>query len=286
MRSMWMLVAAFMFACMGVLVKLSAPLFSSTELVFYRSLFGVWVTYMIIRHYQFSVWTPHWKIHCSRGISGLISLLMFFYCLTQLPLATAISLNYTWPLFVALFSTLILKEPIHWPLIGAILLGFVGAILLLRPALPDDNWIANLSGVASGLFAAIAYINVKQLGNLGESEWHVVFYFTLISTLLTGTWLFFTTTNPITGDGFLLLLSIGISATLAQLAMTRAYHQGTTLIVTSLGYSTVLFACIWGILLWDEVLSPVAWVGMGLIILGGSLTGVLGFKGTPAILQK
>lgn len=278
MRSMWMLAAAFMFACMSVLVKLGAAYFSSTELVFYRSLFGVWMTYWIIRYYRLPVRTPHWRIHCWRGITGLVSLLMFFYCLTQLPLATAISLNYTWPLFVALFSTLILKEHIHWPLIWTILLGFAGIILLLRPTLPEDQWVAGLMGMASGFFAAIAYINVKQLGNLGESEWHVVFYFTLISTLITGVWLLFTTFSPVTGYGLLLLLGTGMTATLAQLAMTRAYHKGTTLIVTSLGYSTVFFASLWGILLWNEILSPVAWLGMGLIILGGSLSGVLSFR--------
>jgi drug/metabolite transporter (DMT)-like permease len=283
---MWMLVAAFMFACMGVLVKLSAMYFSSTELVFYRSLFGVGMTYIVIRYYRLPVRTQYWRMHCWRGITGLVSLLMFFYCLTELPLATAISLNYTWPLFVALFSTLILKERIHWPLIWAILLGFIGVILLLRPALPDDHWIASIMGMASGFFAAIAYINVKQLGNLGESEWHVVFYFTLISTLVTGVWLSFTVFSPITWHGLLLLLSIGMTATFAQLAMTRAYHQGITLIVTALGYSTVLFASLWGMLLWNEVLSLIAWLGMGLIILGGSLSGVLSFKRASAAAQK
>lgn len=286
MRSLWMLVAAFMFACMGVLVKLGAAHFSSTELVFYRSLFGVWMTYLIIRYYRLSVRTPHWRIHCWRGITGLVSLLMFFYCLTQLPLATAISLNYTWPLFVALFSTLILKEHIQWPLICTILLGFIGIILLLRPTLPEDQWVAGLMGMASGFFAAIAYINVKQLGSLGESEWHVVFYFTLISTLITGVWLLFTTFSPITWHGLVLLLGTGMTATLAQLAMTRAYHKGATLLVTSLGYSTVLFASLWSILLWNEVLSPVAWLGMGLIILGGSLSGILSFKLPVTLPQK
>ncbi len=286
MRSLWMLVAAFMFACMGVLVKLGAAYFSSTELVFYRSLFGVWMTYLILRYYRLPVRTPHWRIHCWRGISGLVSLLMFFYCLTQLPLATAISLNYTWPLFVALFSTLILKEHIHWPLICTIFLGFAGVILLMRPTLPEDHWVAGLMGMASGFFAAIAYVNVKQLGNLGETEWLVVFYFTLISTLVTGVWLLFTTFNPITWHGLLLLLGTGLTATLAQLAMTRAYHKGITLVVTSLGYSTVLFASLWGILLWNELLSPIAWLGMGLIILGGSLSGFLSVKLTPAVAQK
>lgn len=288
MRSMWMLVAAFLFASMGVLVKLGATHFSSTELVFYRSLFGVWITYLILRYYRLPVRTVHWRMHCWRGITGLISLMMFFYCLTQLPLATAISLNYTWPLFVTLFSTLILKEHIHWPLICAIALGFAGVLLLLHPALPEDHWIASTMGVASGFFAAIAYINVKQLGNLGESEWHVVFYFTLISTLISGVLLLFTTFSPITWQGLLLLLSIGMTATLAQLAMTRAYHQGVTLVVTALGYTTILFSSLWGIVLWNEVLSPLAWLGVGLIILGGSLSGVLSFKliSTTTTTQK
>jgi len=78
MGSLWMLLAAFLFACMSVLVKFGAMHFSSTELVFYRSLFGVWATYAIIRSHGFSVMTPHWRIHCWRGITGLISLLMFF----------------------------------------------------------------------------------------------------------------------------------------------------------------------------------------------------------------
>jgi len=70
------------------------------------------------------------------------------------------------------------------------------------------------------------------------------------------------------------------------LAMTRAYHRGVTLVVTSLGYSNVLFASLWGILLWNEVLPPLAWVGMGLIILGGSLSGIMSFKSTTAVAQK
>lgn len=84
-------------------------------------------------------------------------------------------------------------------------------------------------------FAAIAYMNVRQLGNLGESEWRVVLYFTVISTVVTGVWLLFTTFNPVTQQNMHLLIGIGITATLAQLAMTRAYRTGTTLVVSALG---------------------------------------------------
>lgn len=287
MRSLWMLVAGFMFACMGVFVKLGAQYFSSTELVFYRSLLGVWITFWVIRYQRLPIITPHWKIHCWRGVSGLVSLLLFFYCLTRLPLATAISLNYTWPLFVALFSTIILKEKIHKPLIGSILVGFVGVILLLQPDLTEQTLpMVNVMGVASGFFAGIAYINVKQLGLLGESEWRVVFYFTLISTFVTGIWLLFTNMNPITEQGLLLLLGMGITATLAQLAMTRAYHTGVTLVVTALGYSTVLFSSLLGVWYWNEALSPLAWAGILLIVLGGSASGILSLRQVLVIPRK
>lgn len=287
MRSLWMLVAGFMFACMGVFVKLGAQYFSSTELVFYRSLLGVWITFGVIRYQRLPIITPHWKIHCWRGVSGLVSLLLFFYCLTRLPLAAAISLNYTWPLFVALFSTLILKEQIHWMLIGSILIGFVGVILLLQPDLTEQAVpMVNVMGVASGFFAGIAYINVKQLGLLGESEWRVVFYFTLISTLVTGIWLLFTHMNPVTEQGLMVLLGMGVTATLAQLAMTRAYHTGVTLVVTALGYSTVLFSSLLGVWYWNEALSSIAWSGIVLIGLGGAASGILSLKQALVVSQK
>lgn len=286
MRSLWMLVAAFLFACMGVLVKLGAEHFSTAEMVFYRSLMGVAITWLAVRHYRLTLRTNHWKTHCSRGLTGLGSLLMFFYCITELPLATAISLNYTWPLFMAMFSTLILKEKLHWPMVLALVVGFVGVIFLLRPTLHNDQWEAALLGLISGFFTAIAYMNVKQLGNLGESEWRVVFYFTVISTVVTGIWLLFTTFNPVTQQNLHLLIGIGITATLAQLAMTRAYHTGTTLVVSALGYSTVLFASIWGISIWNEILPPVAWLGMVLIILGGAISGILNYRMLIAVVRK
>ena len=286
MRSFWMLVAAFLFACMGVLVKLGAEHFSTVEMVFYRSLMGVAITWLAVCHYRLTLRTRHWKTHCSRGLTGLGSLLMFFYCITELPLATAISLNYTWPLFMAMFSTLILKERLHWSMAAALVVGFVGVIFLLRPTLHNDQWMTALLGLISGFFAAIAYMNVKQLGNLGESEWRVVFYFTVISTVVTGVWLLFTTFNPVTQQNMHLLIGIGVTATLAQLAMTRAYHTGTTLVVSALGYSTVLFAGIWGILIWNEILPPVAWLGMVLIILGGAMSGILSYRMLAAVARK
>ena len=272
MRALWMLVAGFLFGCMGMLVKLGAEYFSSIEMVFYRSLFGLVAVYALIRIQRLPLLTMHWKSHCWRGFSGLGALLMFFFCITQLPLATAVTLNYTSPLFLALFATVFLKERFHWPLVVAVMLGFVGVILLLRPILQEDQWRAGLIGLFSGFLSGIAYLNVKKLGNLGESDWQVVFYFSLICVMVTGAWMLLDTFHAVTLDNVLLLLGIGITATFAQLALTRAYRTGRTLVVGALAYSTVIFSSLWGILIWNDVLPPSAWLGMGLIVAGGLLS--------------
>lgn len=267
-----MLVSGFLFACMGVLVKLSAVYFSSIELVFYRSIIGFLIICVIVSVRHLPLSTLYWKNHCWRGLSGLGSVLMFFYCITQLPLATAVTFNYTSPLFLTLLTTVILKDHFQWLLAVAVVLGFAGVVLLLRPSLQEDQWSGGLIGLASGFFAAIAYLNIRHLGNLGEPDWRVVFYFTLISTIITSIWMLFNTFHPITPVNFLLLLGIGITATLAQLALTRAYHTGKILVVGALAYSTVVFASLWGILIWGELLSLTSWLGIGLIVAGGLLS--------------
>lgn len=261
-----------MFACMGLFVKLGAAHFTSTELVFYRSLFGLVVTFLVLTTCRMPLATVHWRIHCWRGLFGLGGLLLFFYCLTQLPLATAISLNNTWPLFLIILATLILKEHLHWPLACAVILGFTGVLLLLQPTFNESQLFAGLLGVISGFLASIAHFNVKQLGRLGESDWLVVFYFTLISTIITGIWLTLTQFSTITPHNLVLLIGVGLTATLAQLALTRAYRMGKTMVIGALAYSTVLFSGLWDVYFWEEVLPISAWAGMGLIVLGGILS--------------
>jgi len=283
MRSLWMLIAGLLFSCMGVLVKLGSVYFSSTELVFYRSIIGFLIISVIIGIKRLPISTLHWKNHCWRGLSGLCSLLMFFYCITKLPLATAVTLSYTSPLFLTLFTTIMLKEHFHWQLAVAVIIGFAGVVLLLHPSIQEEQWTAGLIGLASGFLAAVAYLNIKFLGNLGEPDWRVVFSFTLISTVITSILMIFDTFHPITPFNFLLLMGIGITATLAQFALTRAYRTGRVLVVGALAYSTVLFACAWGILIWDEVLSLLSLTGIGFIIAGG----LLGLKtSVPKIIKS
>jgi uncharacterized membrane protein len=172
MKSSWMLVAAALFALMSVLVKHASATFSPAELVFYRSAFGLLAIWGVIavsqRRLLAPLATPHFRAHFWRGLSGFAALVLFFYALSRLPLATAVTLNYTAPLFLAALSAWWLREHHGRGVVGAVLLGFVGIVLLLRPQVEGQAWLPALAGLASGMLAAVAYVNVKNLGRLGD----------------------------------------------------------------------------------------------------------------------
>jgi len=268
-----MLVAAALFALMSVLVKHASATFSPAELVFYRSAFGLVAIWVVIavshRGLLVPLATPHFKAHFWRGLSGFAALVLFFYALSRLPLATAVTLNYTAPLFLAALSSWWLHEYHGRGLNGAVLLGFVGIVLLLRPQVQGQAWLPALAGLVSGMLAAVAYVNVKQLGRLGEPEWRVVFYFTLIATVGGAAWMAVAGFHAPQAADWPGLIGIGVTATVAQLALTRAYHRGRTLTVGSLAYTTVGFSALYGVLLFGERLPLLAWIGMGVVAAAG-----------------
>lgn len=275
--SLWMLVAAMGFGIMGALVKLGATKFSSAELVFYRSSFGLISIYAYIAYRKLPLRSPVLGMQISRALVGLVSLALFFYAIAHLHLATAITLNYTSALFLAAFMPFLLHEKPKPILLAAVLLGFMGVTLLLRPSFTSANALAGAMGLLSGLGAALAYIHVKQLGKLHEPDWRTVFYFTGISTLVSGAWMLFDDFSKLAWEDVPMLLGLGVSATIGQLAMTRAYRTGNTLIVASLAYTTVIFATLLGAFFWQEQLSLSEYIAIGVIILGG----VISVNSTP-----
>ncbi len=128
MQSLWMILASFSFAVMGVCVKLASATFSAPEIVFYRA---------------------------------AISLLCYFYAISLLPLATAVTLSYTSPLFLALFLAWFGGKPLRGTVVGALVLGLVGVVLLLRPSFHADQLVGGLFGLTTGILAGLAYYNVR-----------------------------------------------------------------------------------------------------------------------------
>lgn len=272
-----MLLAGFLFASMGVFVKVGAEQFSFAELVFYRSLVSLAVIIVLVRSRGFTLRTQHWKAHAGRGVSGFVSLALYFYSITLLPLPTAVTLNYTSPLFLAALTVFLLRERPGALLLIAIGLGFFGVALLLRPVLEEQFW-GGLLGLTSGFFAAVAYLNVTHLARvLNEPEWRVVFYFSAISTLGAGVWMLLDELHAITLGNCWILLGIGVTATAAQLAMTRAYRKGHTLTIGSMSYSTVVFSSLLSFMILETRLDSLSWLAIAIIIAAG----ILGIRAAP-----
>ena len=268
MQSLWMLVASLLFACMGVCVKFAAATHSAVEITFYRSFISLILMFGLVRLNGVRLATPHWRWQISRGVVGFSALFAYFYAITLLPLATAVTLNYTSAIFLALYLAFAGMR-ISAGILGALLVGLAGVALLLKPSIHADQLLGGLIGLGSGILAGMAYFSVRELGARGEPETRTVFYFSLVSSVCAGIWLVFGELHAVDLRSGLLLLGVASFATVAQLAMTRAYTRGKTLMSAALAYSTVIFSSLFGALFWGEVLDAAAWFAIALIILSG-----------------
>lgn len=277
MQSLWMLFAAFSFSLMGVGVKLASEFYTTGEIVFYRSLIGVAIMWIMLRSQGIPVRTPHMATHIKRSLFGVTALLLWFTSITMLPLATAMTLNYMSPVWIALIlgasaALAGTAGAADRKLIGAILLSFGGVICLLQPSVGQDQLTGGMIGLISGVFTALAYVEVRQLGQLGEPEGRIVFYFSAVGLVCGLVWMLYSGPRPHTWHGAGLLLAIGILATLGQTSMTRAYKRGNTLLTANLQYAGIVFSSLWGILVWDDKLNWISWLGMALIVASGIAT--------------
>jgi len=283
MQSLWMIVASLLFACMGVCVKLGSGHFSTGELVFYRGFVGFLMMLMLVRLQGISWTTPHWRMQLSRGLSGTLSLMCYFFALSILPLATAVTLAYTSPLFVALLLVLWFRERLGIKAFAAIGLGFVGVVLLLKPTLRADQWVGALSGIGSGLIASVAYVNVRELGRVGEPEARTVLWFSFVTSLLGLSWtLLAGQLHAIDLKNAAIILGVGGFGGCAQLAMTRAYRYGKTVVSANLSYSTVIFSSLFGVALWNEHLPWTSALAIAIIIASGVLVSLASRQPAPA----
>lgn len=268
MQSRWMIAASLLFACMGVCVKFAAETHSAVEITFYRSFISLILMFGLVRLRGVLLATPHWRWQVTRGAVGFSALFSYFYAITLLPLATAVTLNYTSAIFLALylgFAGMRMRRG----MLGALVLGLVGVIMLLKPTLHADQLVGGLVGLGSGVLAGMAYFSVRELGARGEPETRTVFYFSLVSSVGAAIWLAFSDMHAVDLRSGLLLLGVACFATVAQLAMTRAYSRGKTLMSAALAYSTVVFSSLFGMLFWGEVMDAASWLAIGLIVASG-----------------
>jgi S-adenosylmethionine uptake transporter len=274
MSAPWLMVlASLLFATMGVCVKLASAFYPAGEIVFYRGLIGAGLIAAVTRWQGGTLRTRVPAMHFWRSISGVAALMLWFYAIGNLPLATAMTLNYMSSVWMALFliggAVALGGARIDGRLVATVLVGFAGVALILRPTIAAQQLWHGLAGLLSGLLAATAYLQVTTLGRAGEPEGRIVFYFAVggvAAGLLT---IAFTGFSAHTAQGVVLLVAVGLLATVGQLMMTRAYRTGRTLVNASLQYLGIAFAFGYGVLLFDDPVTWMAVAGMLMIVAAG-----------------
>jgi S-adenosylmethionine uptake transporter len=283
-----MVLASFLFASMGVCVKLASSNFNAFELVLYRGLVGMVFMALIVQARGSGLRTRFPGMQAWRSLVGVISLIAWFYAIAYLPLATAVTLNYMSSIWVAAFligGALLYARGAMQPRQGLLMLtvltGFGGVVMILRPTLEQNQLFAGLIGLMSGLLAALAYIQVTALGRLGEPEERTVFYFALGSALGGGIGVMFTGLSEWDWQAAVWLLPIGVLASIAQWCMTRAYSQGPTLVAANLQYSGIVFAALYSLLLFGDQIPLLGWLGMLVIVVSGVVATALRTQALP-----
>jgi drug/metabolite transporter (DMT)-like permease len=268
--ALYMTAAAVCFAVMGLAVKLLSHDLGNARVVFLRNALGlVALVPWLLRLGLTNLATRKPGEHALRALAGLLSMYCFFFAIGHMRLADAVLLNYSSPLFVPVFAWLRLGEPIPRGLWKALLAGFAGIALVLKPGLGLFEPVA-LWGVASATFAALAQVGVRRL-TATEPVTRIVFYFALLSTLLSAAPLPFLGRWPATAP-WATLLVLGVSATLGQLCLTWGYSQAPAAQVGPFIYVSVPSAALLEGLLFGSWPDASSAVGAALIALAGILT--------------
>ena len=274
MQSLWMLAASFFFAVMGMFIKLSSTYHNLGEIVLFRGLPSVILIVAYAVHNRLPLFGNNLKTHARRNLVGITSMWMGFYGTTHLPLGTATTLNYTSPLFIAIFLLYqgyfpgIFRQ--QWLRFGAIVLGFIGVLCIFNPFAESNlNHTALFVSLLGGMMGALAYMTVRSLGRMGEPEWRTVMLFScsvVLSGLVGVTVLGL---SHYTWHSTLYLIGIGLAGMGGQLCMTRAFSRGSATLTATLQYSTIIFSAAFGYWVWAETIDLTGLIGIVLVVFSG-----------------
>ena len=261
---LYMFLSVCAFSVMDIIVKWSVD-YPIGQVLFFRGFFGIIFYFFIIpkeRLHNFYV-TKRAGLHALRCLSGLIALVAIFIALRSLPLATVVSISFAAPIFTTIFSIFLLNEKVGKYRWLAVIIGFVGILVITEPGISSLN-IYYIFPIIFCLGLSYVAITIRQLST-SEPVWLISFYFSLSITLLS----FFTIPQgwvmPSLND-FLLLSLVGIFGGVANLWLGQSYKYSEVSLVTPLKYLALVFAIIFGYFIWSEIPTIKTLLGASLVI--------------------
>ncbi len=268
-----MIGSAFMFSLMGLFVKVAGRHLPSQEIVLIRSIVTLFYSYLLLRWQRVSWRGQRTGLLILRGMVGFVSLSCLYFALTRLPLADALVLQHTSPVFTTLLAALWLKEPIGRREIAGVLLSLIGVVLVARPGFLFGTHTAGLdplgvaAAVGAAIFSAGAYTIVRELRRT-EHPLTIVFYFPLVSTIGSLPMALPTAVWPSPLDWLVVVAGVGLSAQIAQVWMTRGLAEEQAGRAVAMNYLQVAFGVLWGLFFFHEIPTLLSLLGMGLIFVG------------------
>ncbi len=281
----WLILASeFCLVCAGMVIKHLGDQVSTEQTVFFRNLFGLALFLpWLWRNGVGVLKTNCLHLHFGRALMGVAAMTCMFYAWGHLPLAEAALLKQTMPLFIPIIAFVWMRERLAWQVIAAIGLGFVGVLLVLHPSQGETVInLAVLAALAGAMLGGSTKVSVRRMRSTDEPAERVVFYFAFLGSMLAAipAWLHWPVLT-LTSLAWLFLL--GLLATFAQLLLTSAYGYAPAGQLGTFTFSSVIFATLAGWLLWDETVTVIGFIGMGIILAAGLL--VMWGQTRPLTLQ-
>lgn len=269
--ALFVLGASFMFAMVGTLVKVVSTSLNNEMIVFFRnacSLIFI-LPWLVYSRPTGGVKTNCLRLHFLRSAAGLGAMYCFFYAIAQLRLSEAFLLSSTSPLFIPLIAYMWMREQVTYSARGAIIVGFIGIVLILKPGFGIFQ-PAMLVALAAGVLVALAMVTIRRM-SFSEPAIRIVFYFTIFSTVISGGPLLWSWQSLLPEIWWVLIL-IGLLAAVGQFFLTKGYSMAPAAQVGPLSYGNVVFATINGWIFWGETMDLLTWVGAFLVCMAGIIT--------------
>ena len=272
------------FSLMSVCVKAIGGRIPISELVFARATISIIITRFFLYKKKINPWGYQKRLLIIRGLLGTVALFCIFKALTILPIATATVIQYIYPTFTVISAYIILKEFISRRIVYSIIIGWIGIVLVSQPEFTtnsnvQETILAIIIAIFGALMTSLAYICVRKLSSR-EHPLVIIYYFPLVSIPLSIPFVINDFVLP-TGTDWFWIIGIGIFTQIGQLFIT----EGLTLLpagqATSLNYSQVIFASIWGVLIFQEAITSSVYVG-GICVLISTIISISASKTTQA----
>jgi drug/metabolite transporter (DMT)-like permease len=259
-----MAISAVLFALMALTLRLATAHVSAFEAGFFRSLFGlIFALPLLIRPGLALLRTAHFNLYLLRSVFGTLAMLGSFWAVAHLPLATAVSISYSTPLFVTIGAVFLLGEIVRARRWSAIAIGFIGVIIIMRPGAQSFSFDM-LVALAAAAIAAGSYISIKFLSRTEPAD-AVVIYMSMIMTPLSLIPALFFWTWPDAVGWFWVVLT-GLLATLGQIFMTRAYQAGDVSALIPINFIQLPIVAVGAFFAFGQALDAGTAIGAGIII--------------------